>query len=131
MLTRTYINGQKREAADGPPPLVREEQEEKLGLQIQELAENHERQMESLQAEVARLSAASAELKATAQPEFVISRNGAGGTHRALPGYWLEPPDMWRTWCGWKYGGYGKRASDTSHLPIVRRCEHCFRGEVN
>ena len=99
-------------------------------LQIQELEENHERQMKSLQEEVARLGAASAELKATAQPGFVISRNGAGGIHRALPGYWLEPPDMWRTWCGWKCGGYGMKASDISHLPIVRRCEYCSRSEV-
>ena len=43
MLTRTYINGQKREVVDALRQLKREEHEEKLVLQIQELAENHER----------------------------------------------------------------------------------------
>ena len=47
MLTQTYINGQKRAVADVQSTVEREVHEEKLGLQIQELAENHERQMKT------------------------------------------------------------------------------------
>ena len=62
---------------------------------------------------------------------FVVSLNGRGAYHVAVPGFANEGPALWQTMCTWKHGGSKCARARTipEHLNWKLVCKSCMATE--
>lgn len=85
---------------------------------LQEAIADAVKQVEALRAEVANLHT-------MANPQYVLNAS-THAAHRVLVGGVGTNPSVWKTFCGWRFGGAKFTLAAQGPSPGARRCEKCF-----